>query len=156
MTEWWENFGKTWPGAEKFATAPLAHERDLDSLFLEGAALGEDTYIPSSGVIPLDLDIDEDIAANIDDEPISFDGSYGTESPIERGGREGSQEQSANRKRNTPEVGGTSSPNMKRSKLSTGDKIELAMREVCDVLKVRNMVTTNTRSKEDPFSLRLS
>ncbi|MQL70887.1 hypothetical protein Taro_003199 [Colocasia esculenta] len=51
-----------------FATAPLAHERDLDSLFLEGAALGEDTYIPSSGVIPPDLDIDEDMAANIDDD----------------------------------------------------------------------------------------
>ncbi|MQM19468.1 hypothetical protein Taro_052471 [Colocasia esculenta] len=79
--------GVTWPGAEKFATAPLAHERDLDSLFIEGAALGEDTYIPSSGVIPLDLDIDEDIAENIDDEPISFDGSCGTESPIECGGR---------------------------------------------------------------------
>ncbi|MQL89754.1 hypothetical protein Taro_022334 [Colocasia esculenta] len=152
-TEWWENFGKTWPGAKKFATIPLAHERDLDSLFLEGAALGEDTYIPSFGVIPPDLDIDEDIAANIDDEPISFDGSCGTESPIERGGKEGSQEQSANRKINTPEVGGTSSRNIKRSKLSTGDKIELAMREVCDVLKVRNMVATNTRSKEDPFSI---
>ncbi|MQM06517.1 hypothetical protein Taro_039335, partial [Colocasia esculenta] len=152
-TEWWENFGKTWLGEEKFATAPLAHEHDLDSLFLEGAALGEDTYIPSSGVTPPDLDIDEDMAENIDDDPISIDGSCGTESPIERGGREGSQEQSSNRKRNTHEVGGTSSRSMKRSKLSTNDKIDLAMWEVCDVLKVRNMVATNTRSKEDPFSI---
>ncbi|MQM12213.1 hypothetical protein Taro_045127 [Colocasia esculenta] len=76
--EWWENFGKTWPGAEKFAQAPLAHECELDALFWDGAALGENLYIPSSGVIPLDDEhnVDENVEANMDDED-TFEGSIG-------------------------------------------------------------------------------
>ncbi|MQL68275.1 hypothetical protein Taro_000549 [Colocasia esculenta] len=133
--EWWENFGKTWPGAEKFAQVPLAHEGDLDALFWEGAALGEDMYIPSSGVIPPDdqQNFDEYVEVSMEDED-TFEGSIGTRSPLERNGREESQEQSTDRKSKSVDVGGNAMQK-KRRKLSTGDKIELAMEGVCEALK---------------------
>ncbi|MQL80320.1 hypothetical protein Taro_012768 [Colocasia esculenta] len=128
--------------SREFAQAPLAHEGDLDALFWEGAALGENMYIPSSGVIPPDdqHNVDEYVEVSMEDEPISVDGSVGTGSPIERNGREGSQEQSTDRKRKSVDVGGTSIQK-KRRKLSTGDKIELAMEGVCEALKARTMLS---------------
>ncbi|MQL98770.1 hypothetical protein Taro_031484 [Colocasia esculenta] len=97
---------KTWPGAEKFAQAPLTHEGDLNALFWEGVTLGENMYIPSSGVIPPDdqQNVDEYVEASMEDED-TFEGSIGTWSPLERNGREESQEQSTDRKRKFVDVG---------------------------------------------------
>ncbi|KAK1310292.1 hypothetical protein QJS10_CPA08g00087 [Acorus calamus] len=47
--EWWIEFAKGHPGAEKFQTQPLYFEEECDILFGAVAAKGDDSWVPTSG-----------------------------------------------------------------------------------------------------------